>query len=100
MAQEFVPGTQIVRPKLSNFGTDGNSFALMAQVSSALKRAKIPSEIISAFQKEAMSSDYDHLLMTCGKYVDIAPTLMRMAEPEYNEELDDESDYDDNDYDD
>lgn len=43
-------------------GEDGNAFSILARVSKALKKAGVSKEEISKFQKEAMSSDYNHLL--------------------------------------
>ncbi|HEF7114084.1 TPA: hypothetical protein SAY06_000190, partial [Campylobacter jejuni] len=43
-------------------GEDGNAFSILARVSKALKKASVSKEEISKFQKEAMSSDYNHLL--------------------------------------
>ncbi|EKD2248558.1 hypothetical protein OQ861_000767 [Campylobacter jejuni] len=43
-------------------GEDGNAFSILARVSKALKKACVSKEEISNFQKEAMSSDYNHLL--------------------------------------
>ena len=59
-----------VKVRLS--GTDGNAFAIIGKVSKAMRKAKIENEIIQAFQHEAMSGDYNHLLQTCMKYVDVS----------------------------
>jgi len=52
-------------------GSDGNAFAVLGKVSGAMRRANVPKEEIDAFQKEATSGDYDHLLVTCMKWVDV-----------------------------
>lgn len=50
-------------------GTDGNAFAVLGQVAKALRKAGIdPTE----FMAEATAGDYDHLLATCMKWVDVA----------------------------
>jgi hypothetical protein len=49
-------------------GTDGNAFAIIGKVSQALRRAKIDP---APFQAEAMSGDYDNLLMTAMRWVDV-----------------------------
>ena len=41
---------------------DGNAFAIMGAVTSALKAAGIEREHIDAYRNDAMSGDYDHLL--------------------------------------
>lgn len=52
-------------------GENGNAFNLIAIVVTALKRAGVSKEEIQQFQKEAMSGDYDNLLMTCAKWVNV-----------------------------
>jgi len=59
------------RPRVKLIGTDGNAFALIGKTASALRRAGWTSQQVAAFQKEATGGDYDHLLTTCIKYVDI-----------------------------
>lgn len=53
-------------------GTDGNAFAILGKVSKALRKANVSKEDIDMFMKEAMSSDYDHLLQTCMKWVSVS----------------------------
>jgi hypothetical protein len=59
-----------VRVKLT--GTDGNAFALLGKVKEAMRKAKVPPGEITAFIEEATSGDYNHLLQTCMKWVDVA----------------------------
>jgi hypothetical protein len=49
---------------------DGNAFAIIGRVAQAMKRAKVPKEEIDAFREEAMSGDYDNVLVTCMKWVE------------------------------
>ena len=56
-----------VKVKLT--GEDGNAFFIIGRVSQALRRANVGNDEIEAFQKEANSGDYDHLLRTCMKWV-------------------------------
>lgn len=58
-----------VRVKL--VGKDGNAFAIMGEVIKALKKAGASSKEVAQFQQEAMSSDYNNLLLTCLKWVDV-----------------------------
>ena len=44
-------------------GEDGNAFAIVAKVSSALKRAGYK-ELAEEYRTEAIKGDYDHLLKT------------------------------------
>jgi len=59
------------KPTVILVGTDGNAFAIMAKVRHALQKAGFSVEHVSHFLAEAMSGDYDHLLRTCMKYVDV-----------------------------
>ena len=61
------PKTKI-RVKL--VGTDGNAFAIIGRVKKALRQGGHP-ELAEEFQSEAMSGDYDNLLQTCFKYVEV-----------------------------
>jgi len=51
-------------------GKDGNAFAILGAVKSALRKAGMKEEA-EAYLKEAMAGDYDHLLATTMKYVDV-----------------------------
>ena len=52
-------------------GTDGNAFAIMGAVSKALKSAGVNTLEVKEFTTEAMSGDYDSLLVTCMKWVNV-----------------------------
>ena len=52
-------------------GNDGNAFAIIANMKNAMQRHKVSKEDIDSFLKEAMSGDYDHLLRTCMKWVNV-----------------------------
>lgn len=52
-------------------GEDGNAFFIIARVAEALKRGRVSREEQDEFQEEAMSGDYDHVLQTCMKWVDV-----------------------------
>jgi hypothetical protein len=45
-------------------GQDGNAFAILGRVLAALRQAGVPEAERQAFQAEATSGDYDHLLQT------------------------------------
>ena len=53
-------------------GSDGNAFALIAKVRQALRRNKVSTEQISEFTEEATSGDYDNLLCTCMRWVNVS----------------------------
>ena len=52
-------------------GQDGNAFAIIANVSSALRKGGAPDSDIGEYQKESMSGDYDNLLQTAMKWVNV-----------------------------
>jgi hypothetical protein len=53
-------------------GTDGNAFAILGKVINGIKSAGGTSEDVIAFQDEATYGDYDHLLRTCMKWVNVS----------------------------
>lgn len=52
--------------------SDGNAFAILGRVGKALRRAGIADADIKEFYQEAKAGDYDHLLQTCMKWVDVS----------------------------
>ena len=52
-------------------GKDGNAFAIMGAVSLALRDHATPEEI-NQYREESMSGDYDNLLQTAMKWVDVS----------------------------
>ena len=58
--------------KVTLVGNDGNAFAILANVAGALKKANVPHEEVQSFYQEATKGNYDHLLATCCKWVDVS----------------------------
>jgi hypothetical protein len=52
-------------------GTDGNVFAILGKVQSALKKSGVSKEEYDRFFDEATSGDYDHAIQTCMKWVNV-----------------------------
>jgi hypothetical protein len=52
-------------------GEDGNAFSIMGRVTKALREGKVPKEEIDLFRTECNSGDYDNLLQTCFKWVNV-----------------------------
>jgi hypothetical protein len=52
-------------------GNDGNAFAIMGAVKSALKKAGASKEELSEYVSDSMSGDYDHLLQTAMRWVKV-----------------------------
>ena len=52
-------------------GEDGNAFAVMAKAAAAMRKAGVDKKIIDDYYQEATSGDYDNLLRTTMKYVEV-----------------------------
>lgn len=64
-------------PKYSNVrvrltGQDGNAYAIVGAVRNALRKANVEVSELNAFMNEAMEGDYNHLLQTCMKWVNVS----------------------------
>jgi hypothetical protein len=53
-------------------GQDGNAYAIMGAVSTALRRHGVSAEEIAKYKEESMAGDYDNLLMTAMRWVDVS----------------------------
>ena len=53
-------------------GEDGNAFAILGRVQREMKRAGIPQDERDAFMAEASSGDYDQLVGTVLRWVEVA----------------------------
>jgi hypothetical protein len=52
-------------------GEDGNAMAIMARVSSALRRAGVSKEERDAYYSESTSGDYDNVLRVAMEWVEV-----------------------------
>jgi hypothetical protein len=59
-----------VKVQLSN--QDGNAMSIIARVRRALRRADVPNDEVEQFSREAMSGDYDNVIQTAMKWVDVS----------------------------
>lgn len=50
-------------------GEDGNAFAILGRTRRALQQGGVSNDVVNRFIKEAMSSNYDHLLQTVMDWV-------------------------------
>ena len=68
-----VEGGPVRYPRISVrlTATDGNAFAVLGAVTAALRAAGAPREEADAFVAEATAGDYDHLLATCMRWVEV-----------------------------
>jgi hypothetical protein len=58
--------------KVTLTGTDGNAFAIMGAVTAALKKAGVSAEEQKLYFAESTSGDYDNLLQTAMRWVDVS----------------------------
>lgn len=68
-----LPKYPAVKVQLSD--TDSNALAIMGAVSAALRRAGVSDEEITLFLEESTSGDYDDLLVTASKWVDVRSAI-------------------------
>jgi hypothetical protein len=52
-------------------GRDGNAFAIITKTARALRGAGVKADEVKTFRTECMSGDYDHVIQTCKKWVDV-----------------------------
>ena len=57
--------------KVELVGNDGNAFAIVGSVNRALKESGVEKEERDKFTAEAMGGDYDNLLQTAMRWVDV-----------------------------
>ncbi len=50
---------------------EGNAFSIIGAARRALRRGGATPEQIEEFQKDAMSGNYDHVLQTCMRWVNV-----------------------------
>jgi hypothetical protein len=67
----------MITPKYPNVevrlsGRDGNAFFIIGATSVALRRAGISEDEIKAYKDEATSGDYDNVLQTTMRWVEVA----------------------------
>jgi hypothetical protein len=58
--------------KVQLTGSDGNAFVILGKVMRNMRKEGISQSEIDDFCDEASSGDYDHLLRTCMKWVDVS----------------------------
>jgi hypothetical protein len=58
--------------KVQILGRDGNAFAIMGAISTALRKAGVSKDEISQYTKESMSGDYENLLRTAMRWVSVS----------------------------
>lgn len=66
--------SDVLYPKVSVqlSGEDGNAFAVLGRTMRALRNAGVSEEKVQEYHTEATSDDYDHLLQTTMKWVNVS----------------------------
>ena len=59
------------RPEVKLIGTDGNAFSILGLCQRALRKEGWNKDQVGAFVEEATSGDYDKVLATAMKYLDV-----------------------------
>ena len=67
-----MPGPKYPNVKVKPLGEDGNALSILGKVQGAMRKAGVPKEERAAFIEEATSGDYDHLLGTVMRYVEVS----------------------------
>jgi len=65
------PEPERKRPRVKLTGVDGNAFTVMGRVCEALRKSGFTREDVDTYRKEAMSGDYNHLLVTSMKWCEV-----------------------------
>lgn len=58
--------------KVKLVGHDGNAFAVIGRVRKAMRNTGLTQEQITEFVDEATSGNYDNVIQTCMKYVEVS----------------------------
>lgn len=59
------------KPTVKLTGTNGNALAIIGRVARALKMAGFDKEYIDKYKEEALSGDYNNVIQTTFKYVEV-----------------------------
>ena len=59
------------RPTVKLVGEDSNAYYIIGRVKRVLRSAGADQEYINQYLQESMAGDYDHLLQTALKYVEV-----------------------------
>ena len=64
-------GTKYPEITVQLTGEDGNAYAIMGRVMRALRRAGVQKVEIDKYMEESTAGDYDHLLQTAMRWVNV-----------------------------
>ena len=63
--------SDLPKPYVELIGQDGNAFSILGLCTRELRKVGWNQEQVKAFQDEATEGDYNHLLCTATKYLDV-----------------------------
>ena len=63
--------SNVKQPEITVVLGDGNALAIVGVIKRALRADGVSRVEQDAFQKDALSGDYDHVLQTCMKWVNV-----------------------------
>lgn len=66
------PGPKYPHVEVELVGQDGNALNIIGRVSAGLRRSGVPAEEIAEFTAEAMSGDYDNVIATACRWVEVS----------------------------
>lgn len=67
-----MPEVKYPNVKVKLVGHDGNAFAILGRVQSAMRKAGLTPVQIKEFVDEATSGNYDNVIQTCMRYVEVS----------------------------
>lgn len=70
--------------KFTLVGVDGNAFSIIGYTARALRKAGLK-DMIPHMESEATSGDYNHLIATCDRYIEIANDALGLTEEDEEE---------------
>lgn len=53
-------------------GADGNAMVIVGKVRRALDKHGVSGDVAETFVRQALSGDYDHVIQTCMRWVDVS----------------------------
>lgn len=71
LGEELKQGPRHPEVRVPMVGEDGNAFAVLGRVMKAMRRAGVPKEEIERFSEEARAGDYNNLLATVMRWVEV-----------------------------
>jgi len=68
---KFADGPRFPEVQVELLGCDGNAYAILGATKKAMRKAGVPQAEIDGYLEDAMGGDYNHLLATTMRYVEV-----------------------------